>query len=300
MGIVIIKFIIKTYIRRIAHLNLALLEENSRLRQQLNHLKHEFMIQNIEELHSIDGNKSLEQGCTENILQQVEHIFNDGKRMNVSSFVVSTETQTDEDTLSEKNLKFLVCELRSQIESLTNSLSIEKMKYQESETNLHALKSDILGLENKFTTLSNETHISMTSEQLSRQTIQEQKDLIAQYASQVLDLITQIDTYKKQMDQLEQERKEFIHAQSVLHQMNQSKLIHHLPNSETIQDLGGKSSLIQVLECQWKAYRHQLLNEMDLLRGTIQSKNFEIERLEEDIKKKMITMHDESEWTLLY
>ncbi|KAJ1328402.1 hypothetical protein BSLG_010134 [Batrachochytrium salamandrivorans] len=325
------------------HLNTELLRENSQLRDQLaasmEEVDHLRLLVDIgsgrckpeySDTPSKLDNTSLESSAAEGraVSYEVGRILHGGnhylKSASSELALLGHATFLDKGKLTDKNMSstdelqteqnVVISDLKEEREWLLKALEKASAKNTVLNKNLDELKTTILELESKFNQLMGEAEVAMATERITRETIEEQKETIAQYADQVLDLAKQIEAYRDQVDRLHEEHKKYKHAQSILHRMNQMHAQHLKanlpdrfdPDSERMkkkptsgQNLSHADSLsnpIAMVEMQWLADRRKDQDQIEMLQKTIQGLERENRATREKLEASLATMHSESEW----
>ncbi|KAH9272334.1 hypothetical protein BASA83_005427 [Batrachochytrium salamandrivorans] len=329
------------------HLNTELLRENSQLRDQLaasmEEVDHLRLLVDIgsgrckpeySDTPSKLDNTSLESSAAEGraVSYEVGRILHGGnhylKSASSELALLGHATFLDKGKLTDKNMSstdelqteqnVVISDLKEEREWLLKALEKASAKNTVLNKNLDELKTTILELESKFNQLMGEAEVAMATERITRETIEEQKETIAQYADQVLDLAKQIEAYRDQVDRLHEEHKKYKHAQSILHRMNQMHAQHLKanlpdrfdPDSERMkkkptsgQNLSHADSLsnpIAMVEMQWLADRRKDQDQIEMLQKTIQGLERENRATREKLEASLATMHSESEWVLMF
>ncbi|KAJ1341981.1 hypothetical protein BSLG_003481 [Batrachochytrium salamandrivorans] len=325
------------------HLNTELLRENSQLRDQLAASREE--VDHLRLLVDIGSgrckpeysdtpskleNTSLESSAAGGraVSYEVGRILHGGnhylKSASSEMALLGHATFLDKGTLTDKNMgstdelqteqNVVISDLKEEREWLLKALEKASAKNTVLNKNLDELKTTILELESKFNQLMGEAEVAMATERITRETIEEQKETIAQYADQVLDLAKQIEAYRDQVDRLHEEHKKYKHAQSILHRMNQMHAQHlkaNLPDrfdpdsgrmkkepasGQNLSHADSLSNPIAMVEMQWLADRRKDQDQIEMLQKTIQGLERENRATREKLEASLATMHSESEW----
>ncbi|KAH6593830.1 hypothetical protein BASA50_007056 [Batrachochytrium salamandrivorans] len=329
------------------HLNTELLRENSQLRDQLAASREE--VDHLRLLVDIGSgrckpeysdtpskleNTSLESSAAGGraVSYEVGRILHGGnhylKSASSEMALLGHATFLDKGTLTDKNMgstdelqteqNVVISDLKEEREWLLKALEKASAKNTVLNKNLDELKTTILELESKFNQLMGEAEVAMATERITRETIEEQKETIAQYADQVLDLAKQIEAYRDQVDRLHEEHKKYKHAQSILHRMNQMHAQHlkaNLPDrfdpdsgrmkkepasGQNLSHADSLSNPIAMVEMQWLADRRKDQDQIEMLQKTIQGLERENRATREKLEASLATMHSESEWVLMF
>eukprot|EP00842_Homolaphlyctis_polyrhiza_P004297 jgi/Hompol1/4869/HPOL_001851-RA len=115
--------------------------------------------------------------------------------------------------LLRKDPKVVICELMSEREILKRSLSESESHCAKLATVIEGLRTDATNLEAKFTSLLSEAEIAITSDRIAQAKIQDQAETIERYSTHVMDLATQIEAYREQINRMADEHRIYQHAQ---------------------------------------------------------------------------------------
>ncbi|KAJ3294953.1 hypothetical protein HK104_003159 [Borealophlyctis nickersoniae] len=227
----------------------------------------------------------------------------------------------DKNTIVAQNAA--ICELKRERDQLKTSLSSQSQLVSTLQKSLTETQRELNQLLQKYQNVAQRAEAALSAEKKYKDTILEQKEVIANYAAQLVEAEGQTSYYKGELDRLNEQHIKYRAAQRVVNQANERNIEHlkaaleRATSQQSAMSHSGASTQqpkrlsddappsesdpldVAAYKAEAIMYRDRYDADMAVLRKVIADQESENEDFRKRVEEIIGTMHSDEEWTRL-